>query len=414
MRNGIRDWSIWLKKQTGVDGFRLDAAKHFEPWATQDFLWNLAYNASFASGGSQMYAVGEYVGSAAEIDTWVDSVNASNGGGFDLIGSFDFSLRGALKNMASSSGSFDLGSLPSGQQNRRSRTAPFVNNHDTFRPTLSANGNYTGWDTANELGGHIDPFDPRIQAAYAVAIGVDGSPNIFFEDLFDIGSTGRRWTHHPDNPTELPARDWLVNLIWCHQKLNFKDGAYRIRWQAPDLLIIERSAHAIIGVNDNWDTWQSATAQTDFGPNVQLHDYSGANGNDIMTEQFWSSDDFCPAVQRDKHASWLLCLGTGRRERRFQSCEPQHDAGMGNGRRPRRFAPELTRTRRRAPRELNSNADRWEDFCGERENGDDQRVSSILDQWLRSAGVRQLRRAAHECYRRRQSHTELRAARFGI
>jgi len=35
-----------------------------------------------------------------------------------------------------------------------------VNNHDTFRPMLSASGNYSGWDNGHELGGHIDPFDP--------------------------------------------------------------------------------------------------------------------------------------------------------------------------------------------------------------------------------------------------------------
>jgi alpha-amylase len=284
MRSGIRDWSVWLKKQTGVDGFRLDAAKHFEPWATQDFLWNLAYNALFASGGGHMYAVGEFVGSASEMDSWVDAVNASNGGGFDLVGTFDFNLRGALKNMVGASGSFDLRSLPSAQQNRRSRTSPFINSHDTVRPMLSPTGNYIGWDAANELGGHIDPFDPRVQAAYAVAMAMDGSPVIFFEDLFDIGGTGRRWTHRPDTPAELPARDWLTNLIWCHQKLNFKDGAYLVRWQAPELLIIERSGHAIIGVNDNWDTWQAATIQTAFGANAQLHDYSGSTTNEIRTD----------------------------------------------------------------------------------------------------------------------------------
>jgi alpha-amylase len=294
MRNGIREWSVWLKKQTGLDGFRLDAAKHFEPWATQDFLWNLAYNAAFASGGSQMYVVGEYVGSAGQMDSWVDAVNASNGGGFDLVGTFDFSLRAALKSMVSSSGTFDLGSLPGAQQNRRSRTAPFVNNHDTFRPTFSATGNYSGWESGSELGGHIDPFDPRIQAAYAVAMAVDGSPTIFFEDLFDLGGTGRRWTHHPDNPDELPARDWLVNLIWCHQKLHFKDGAYRVRWQAPDLLVIERSGRAIVGVNDNWDAGQSATIPTDFAPNTPLHDYSGASTNDIWTDSSARATIFVP------------------------------------------------------------------------------------------------------------------------
>ena len=293
MRNGIRAWSIWMKKQTGVDGFRLDAVKHFETWAAKDFVWNLAHNAGFASGGSQMYAVGEYIGSASEIDAWVDNVNNSDGF-TDVVGSFDVSLRGAIKGMVSSLGSYNLGSIPAAQQSRRNRTAPYVNSHDTFRPILSASGNYIGWNTGNELGGHIDPFDPRIQAAYAVAMAVDGSPTIFFEDLFDIGGTGQRWTHDPQNASQLPARDWLVNLIWCHQKLNFKDGAYRMRWQASDLLIIERSGRAIVGANDNWDTWQSATVQTDFGSNVQLHDYSGANSNDISTDGSGQATIFVP------------------------------------------------------------------------------------------------------------------------
>src|SRR5213075_1343729 len=80
----------------------------------------------------------------------------------------------------------------------------------------------------------------------------------------------------------------------CHQKLNFKDGAFRVRWQAPDLLIIERSARAIIGVNDNWDTGQSAVVQTDFGPNVQLHDYSSANSNDVRTDNSGRATIFVP------------------------------------------------------------------------------------------------------------------------
>ncbi len=283
MRNDIRSWLIWLKKQTGVNGFRIDASKHFETWATKDFVWNLAYNAGFASGGPEMFCVGEYVGSAAELDAWVDGVN--NSSGFtDVVGTFDFSLRGALKSMTSSSSFFNLGSLPGTQQQRRNRTVPFVNSHDTFRPQLDGNGRYIGWDTGNELGGHIDPNDPRIQAAQAVAFAVDGSPCVFFEDLFDLHSTGKRWTHSPTNQTDLPARDYLRNLIWCHQKLNFKDGAYNVRWQAQDLLVIERSARAIIGVNDNWDTWQTATVQTDFGANVRLHDYSGANSDAIFTD----------------------------------------------------------------------------------------------------------------------------------
>lgn len=292
MRTGARNWLIWMKKQTGADGFRFDAAKHFSDWATQDFLYNVKYNASWASGGANMFAVGEIVGSASDMDTWISNVKNSNGGTEDLVGTFDFSLRQELKNMVSAGGSYNIGTLPNAQQTNRYRTVPFVNNHDTFRPTKDANGNYTGWDTGNELGGgHIDPFDARLAAAYAVAFAVDGSPQVFFEDLFDVGGTSKRYTHQPTSTTDLPVRDAIANIIWCHQKLNFKKGTYKVRWQAADLLLIERgynagpeNSYAIIGVNDNWNTWQSANIQTDFGANVQLHDYSGANASDIWTD----------------------------------------------------------------------------------------------------------------------------------
>ena len=284
MRNGLRAWVVWMKKQTGVDGFRFDAVKHFETWAMQDFLWNLANNAGFASGGPDMFAVGEFVGSAGEMDNWINSVNTANGGTSDLVGTFDFSLRGALKGVIDGGGSYNLASIPGAQQSRRSRTVPFVNNHDTFRPQLDASGRYIGWNSGSEIGGHIDPNDPRIQLAYAVALAVDGSPQIFFEDLFDLHSTGRRWTHHPTNSAHLPVRDYLENQLWCRQNLRFEEGAYKVRWQAADLLVIERSARALIAVNDHWTAGQSATVQTDFGANVLLHDYSGSNPTDVRTD----------------------------------------------------------------------------------------------------------------------------------
>jgi len=285
MRTNTRNWLVWYKKQTGFDGVRIDAAKHFPWWATQDFLYNLKYDAGWADGGAQMFAVGEIVGSGADQDAWINNVRYSNGGSEDLVGTFDFGLRQELRNMIGSGGSYNLGSLPGSQQGNRYRTVPFVNNHDTFRPIKDANGNYTGWDSGNELGGgHIDPSDGRISVAYAVACAVDGSPQIFFEDLFNVGTTSKRYTHLPTSTTNLPERDAIKNIIWCHQKLNFKTSAYKVRSQGQDILIIEREGKAIIGVNDHWTNWQSANIQTGFAPGTQLHDYSGANSNNIWVD----------------------------------------------------------------------------------------------------------------------------------
>lgn len=280
-----RNWIVWMKKQTGVDGFRWDAVKHFPHYILQDLSWNTKYNASWANGGANMFNVGEYVGSAGELDQYINDVKYSNGGSEDMVGTFDFALREGIYGMVVGGGFYDLGSIPGKQQGNRYRTVPFVNNHDTFRPATfnATTGDYASWNTGNELAPHIHPEDARIQVAYAIAMAVDGSPQIFFEDLYKLNTT-KRFTHRPTSTTDLVARDYLVNLIWCHQKLNFKAGGYKVRWQAQDALIIERSGRAIIAVNDNWNTWQSATVQTDFGPNRELKDYSGANSGNIWTD----------------------------------------------------------------------------------------------------------------------------------
>ncbi len=299
MRNQAREWIVWLKKQTGIDGFRLDAIKHFPNSVSEDLLWNLQNNAGFASGTSQMFAVGEWVGGKSELDAWVDAVQGR-------AGTFDFGLRGfpgtsGLYGMVYGLGGYDLSNLPGTQQDRRYRTVPFVNNHDTFRPNqpsagssgLQANGNYPvnpdgspkRWNSGSELSPNIDPREPRLTAAHAIMMSMDGHPTIFFEDLFDLGTTGKRYSHLPGNETDLPLRKSIANLIRCHNKLDFKGGAYRVRTAEPsvffdgsnaqDLIVFERSGKAIIAVTDQFSNSQAAWIDTDFPVGTILKDYTG-------------------------------------------------------------------------------------------------------------------------------------------
>lgn len=303
MRNGIREWLIWNKKQMGFDGVRIDAVKHFTSWAAEDFLFNLQNSTDFMNNGDQMFAVGEYVGGTAEVDGWYSAVQGR-------AGVFDFSLRafdnnGGLYGMVYGMDGFDMATLAGAQQTQANRihlsgvhrTVPFVNNHDTFRPQKDASGNYTGWNTGDELSAHIEPNEPRLAAAYAVIFSMDGNPQVFFEDLFDIGYTGNRFTHDPKSETTLPAREDLINLIQCHQKLDFAGGVYKVRssevfdaapdpdvgtfvaqGQLSDHFVVERSGKALIGVTDNFNDVQEVFVDTDFAPGTVLMDYSGANG----------------------------------------------------------------------------------------------------------------------------------------
>ncbi len=288
-RNRAREWIMWMKKQTDVDGFRWDAVKHFPHFVVQDLSYKLKYDASMGKwkGGEAMFNVGEYVDTdKANLDNYVDSVTNSYGGNDELLGTFDFSLRPQFNALVNDGGNYDLGNLVNFQQDKRwhyydnpqwivHRTVPFVNNHDTFRPELDGNGDYTtNWDTEHELVPHIEPNNVRLPLLYAFICAIDGNPQFFFEDVFNIGYDGNRFSH---DPKTVAVRDRLENILWCHQNLDFKSGAYKVRNQSADYLAIERSGRAVIVLNDKTTGWENQVVQTDFAPGTKLHDYSGAN-----------------------------------------------------------------------------------------------------------------------------------------
>lgn len=290
MRDQARDWIMWFKKQTAVDGFRWDAVKHYPEWAQQDFLYNVKYSLpDFAKGGEAMFSVGEYIGSKYEIDNYCMRVQYANGSSEFAMGGYDVPLRGAIKNGVIDGGGYgNIGSVVGEQIGMRyndygngfkvHRSLNYINSHDTFRPIVDDKGNYKDWDGNNELGGHADPFNQRMGMAYATIMAMDGNISVFMEDLFNL-SNSNRYSHMPADEQALPVRDYLKNLIWCHQNLSFKYGDYKVRWQDEDLLVIERSGKAIIAITDDGANEHDVWIDTDFR-NVQLKDYSGGTSGE--------------------------------------------------------------------------------------------------------------------------------------
>jgi alpha-amylase len=206
--------------------------------------------------GIEYFCAGEYVvgkGQTAPIDQWVDFTKGR-------CGTFDFSFREAMLDMIKAGGFFDMGSVPNFQQSNRLKTVPFINSHDTWRgPT--PNSHQPG-DGSGELLPTIDPDDPRADVAYAATFAIDGSPVVFYEDLFVNSGDDR----NNADPETIKTRDYLVNLIWAHQELNFKDGAYKVPFRgSQDLLVIERAGKALIALNDHGNKRLSAKVDTSFG-----------------------------------------------------------------------------------------------------------------------------------------------------
>lgn len=321
-----REWLVWLTRQLGADGFRFDAVKHYPAYVVEDLLFN-------AMGDRiDYFAVGEYVGNRQQLDSWAGETK-------NRAGTFDFALRLALADIIQAGGLFDMGSLPNYQQINRVKTVPFVNNHDTWRGAFwdsepgsnSHDDRFGDWRRNDaELAPTIDPDNSRADVAYAAAIAVDGSPMVYYEDLF-INYGSARFNV---DPAALPTRDYLVNLLWCHRMLQFKDGAYKVRFQgSPDLLIIERSGKALIGLNDHGSQWLSIRVQTDFGPRVRLHDYSGGNQNDAETDENGRFEISVPPMSYGVWGSAGITGGFAPAARRTVQ-EFQLDDDLGDGRSP--------------------------------------------------------------------------------
>lgn len=300
MRDQAQGWMRWLTRQTGVDGFRFDAVKHYPPNVVNAVLKKAK------PGNDPYFAVGEYPVGRNEkdrIDRWSDDTG-------NLSGTLDFALREVLLELSRSKGfDFDLGSLPAAQQSNRRKTAPFINNHDTWR------GRY--WDSADKGSDlhddrtgdfgfieHPHPFSellpsididlPRTRLAYAFIMAVDGAPIVYYEDLLvnnrlvrsedplpagDPGllqdpMTDDGTTRYKPDPTKIIARDWLRDLIQARRVLQFAKGRYLVPHVSPDVLVVEREGRALIALNDNEASDLEVEVATQF-VNKTLKAYAG-------------------------------------------------------------------------------------------------------------------------------------------
>lgn len=237
VRDHLFRWIRWFDKQTGVDGYRIDAVKHMPPGFTEGLLYQVQEGM-----GQRRFAVGEYYdGNPNTLSWWVNAVNRRSS-------VFDFTLFFELLSMAHGNGYYDMRRL----RNRffdEQRAVTFCNNHDTYR---RANGLH---------------LFMRTNLAHAFIMAAPGYPKVYWLDLFD------------DNGQ---VREWMLNLVWIHHM--FARGNGIERWADGDLYVLEREGNLLAGFNDSNNAWRTEWVRTSFGPNVKLHDYALGVG-DIWTNQ---------------------------------------------------------------------------------------------------------------------------------
>ena len=109
--------------------------------------------------------------------------------------------------------------------------------------------------------------------AYAFILTTEGYPFVYAKDYFPSSV----W------PAAYGLKPWIDNLVWIHETL--ASGGTATQFLDDKVIVLNRTGGPGLLTALNFDTFnvRPITCPTSFGPNVQLHDYTGHHG-DIWTD----------------------------------------------------------------------------------------------------------------------------------
>lgn len=242
MLGGAIDAADWLTRTLDVEGYRIDDVKGMAVEAVRQVLDAKSMNGRFA--------VGEYFdGNPSALHWWV--WNSGMGG---RCNAFDFTLHWTIQAMCNNSSNWWMGGLQGAGYISIDpiNSVTFVDNPDT---DLSYGENVI-W---NKMLG------------YALILTAEGYPCVYYKD-------------YSTDPGCYGLKPLINNLIWIHENLAF--GPTLTRWgNDQQVYVFERQAYPglLVALNNDQYNSYTRTVQTGFGPNVQLHEYTGKHG-DIWTD----------------------------------------------------------------------------------------------------------------------------------
>ena len=262
------DFGEWVFRTTGADGARFDDVKG--TWAP--FVGEFMTTGVMAS----KFFVSEYFdGNPATLNWWATTPPMS---GRSLVE--DFTMHWALQ--AACDGGTARPLEGAGYASWRPDLAcTFVDNPDT---DLSPGEAVTG----NKL------------LAYAFLLTVEGYPLVFGKDYFPASVWAGAYGLHR----------WIDNLVWIHEHL--ANGNTVTQYLDDKVIVLNRTGSPGLLTALNFDTWnaRTITCSTSFGPNIQLHDYTGKHG-DVRTDAEGRATFTIPSNAFNRGQSYLCFSRAG-------------------------------------------------------------------------------------------------------
>jgi hypothetical protein len=243
----------WMVEVVGVDGFRLDAAKH-----VPTFFWNDIYDRAVSGigpGGSTPYSFGEVI-EHHNLDLLRSYTRKDGFGNRDVL---DFPLYFNMREVLNARGFGDMRLLErasvdvaDGNPNDGSLGVTFVQNHDELAPPPASDN-----------------------LAYAHILTRTGYPIVYFNAG---GFGGGRDFPRPGRGDALGGEfgDIITTLVRIHDE--YARGPHITRLADNDVYIYERDQALIVGLNDNEAFAADRTVQTSFPVGTALAELTGNPG----------------------------------------------------------------------------------------------------------------------------------------
>jgi alpha-amylase len=253
------DWLVWLSQRVGFSGYRYDDVKGTWRTAAARIMWEGAMRCAQAGAPIPQFYSEYFDGNPANLSAWAFSPEINGISGLE-----DFTLHWRLQ--AACNG-FDATQLVAGGsagfwQWASGLAVAFVDNPDT--------------DTSP---GQQVIFNKGIAYAYILTLPCRMAM-VYGKDYFPSSL----W------PGAYGLKPLIDNLCWISRM--FAIGNYQVRWVDRDVHVATRDGNGgalgwsgglLTAINFNVLAPRTITCGTPFGPNKQLHDYTGRH-DDIWTD----------------------------------------------------------------------------------------------------------------------------------
>jgi alpha-amylase len=240
----------WMIEVVGVDGFRLDAAKHVPDWFWRDF-YDPAVR-GIGPGGSTPYSFGEVIESN-DLNLLRAYARKDGFGNRDLL---DFPLYFTMRDVFSANGFGDMRRLErasvdgiDGDPNDGTLGVMFVQNHDQLAQPPSSDN-----------------------IGYAHILTRIGYPIVYFNALgfgegrdFPIRGRG--------DALGGQFGDRITTLVDIHNE--YARGRHLTRLADDDVYVYERDLALLVGLNDNRSSDANRNVQTSFSEGTRLVELTG-------------------------------------------------------------------------------------------------------------------------------------------